>query len=354
MESMTPPITVRPAPVVAGLLCVLALYGVSLAIARSLLLEQSPELVGTAVFLDLVVTSTVCHWLLGVRLGGLPPWTVVPLAGLGLTLSHFILPDSVVDGGALPLMLAAGVEGAALLLVAVRIRTVARGFRAARSAGADAFGALEAGLLALGAYAAPVARWARLELELWWLAFAGWLLRPRAPAGSTTFSHHREPGWSALAAVLTLLMLIEGALLHLWLDSAGLELVKWLVCAAHAYGLIWIVGDAQALRLGRSWLEAGAEPSLHVRVGVRGRGRFALSDISGVQVGSWDSAVSGEQMLRVSGPANLRISFRREVLLATALAAPVPIRALLLQVDEPARLAALLSEHSRPAGGARA
>lgn len=346
------PGAVRVAPIVSDVLCLLAVYGFALAVVRSFLMEQSPQLVGTAVFLDLVVTTGVCHWLLGVRLGGLPLWTVIPVTGAGSGLSQLILPASVVERGMLPLALAGAVEGAVLLLVAVRIRTVARGFRAARREGAEVFAALEAGLLSLGAYAAPVARWARLELEVWFFAFTGWLSKTRVPAGAAVFSHHREVGWSAIAAVLALLMVIEGALVHLWLDSAGFGLLKWLVFSAHVYGLIWLLGDAHALRLRRTLLHSGPAgsgvgPVLDVRVGLRARGRFALSEMAEVRAGTWDQAQPGEQLLRVSGPANLRIAFRADVELAPALRAPVRLRALLLQVDEPARLAAALTEQMR-------
>jgi hypothetical protein len=88
-------------------------------------------------------------------------------------------------------------------------------------------------------------------------------------------------------------------------------------------------------------------PVLDVRVGVRARGRFALSELAEVRTGTWDQAQPGEHLLTVSGPANLRIAFRAEVELAPALRAPVRLRALLLQVDEPARLAAALSQHLR-------
>lgn len=347
------PGAVRWLPLVWDVLCLLAVYCFALAIVRSVLMVQSPQLLGTAVFLDLVITTAVCHWLLGVRLGGLPAWTVLPLAGVGVTAGHFMLPASVVEHGALPLALAAVVEGAALLLVALRVRTVAAGFRAARRSGADVFAAFEAGLLSLGAYAAPVARWARLELEVWFFAFTGWFSHARVPVGASGFSHHREVGWSAIAAVLVLLVMIEGTLVHLGLDSAGLPRVKWLVFAAHSYGLIWLLGDAHALRLRRTLVSAGAAPSLEVRVGVRAHGRFSVSEISELSTGTWDSAEPGEQLLSISGPANLRIAFRQEQQLALALRAPVPLRGLLLQVDEPVLLAAEIRAQMQRLAGAR-
>jgi hypothetical protein len=350
---MSSPGTLRPAPIAWDAFVLCGLYALSLAVASSELMTASPQLVGTAVLLDLVVSAVLCHWLLGVRLGGVPAWTLVPLAGAGATLGHLILPPGVVADGGVALTLVAAVEGAALLLVVARIRTVVAGYRAERRRGADAFSALEAGLLALGAYAAPVARWARLELELWCFAFFGWFARVRVPAGAAAFSHHREPGWSALAAVLTLLVLVEGALAHLWLASAGFVALKWLALAVHAYGLIWLWGDAHALRLRRTLLHTAGEPCLELCIGVRARARLAPSDITEVRAGSWDAAAGGEQMLRISGPANLRITFRQDVCFHLALRAPVGVRVLLLQVDEPGRLATLLAEHARlpPAAG---
>lgn len=348
--TLLPAGSLRRLPLASDAACLLALCGFSLAVVHSELMAERPQLVGTAVFLDLVVTTAACHWLLGVRLGGLPAWTVIPLAGAGLALSQLILPASVVERGLLPLALAGVVEGALLLLVALRIRTVARGFRAERQRGADGFAAFEAGLLGLGAYAAPAARWARLELELWYFALAGWLSKAHVPAGAAAFSHHREAGWSVIAGVLALLILIEGALVHLWLESAGFELLKWLLFAGHVYGLIWLLGDAQALRLRRTLLHSVAlgagspQLVLDLRLGVRARARFALSEMAEVSTGTWDEARPNEQLLSVSGPANLRIAFHTDVQLTPALRAPVRLRALLVQVDEPARLAAALSE----------
>jgi hypothetical protein len=73
-----------------------------------------------------------------------------------------------------------------------RIRTIASGFRDARRSGADRLSAFESGLLALGPRAAPLARWVRLELEVWFLFAFGWFMRPRVPRGSIGFSHHED------------------------------------------------------------------------------------------------------------------------------------------------------------------
>ena len=70
--------------IMTDLAIIVALVIVSWAFAGSSLLQEQPRLVGYAILLDLTVTVAVCHWLCGVRLGGMPAWTLIPLLALGL------------------------------------------------------------------------------------------------------------------------------------------------------------------------------------------------------------------------------------------------------------------------------
>jgi hypothetical protein len=305
-----------------------------------------PELVGSAVLLDLVLTSAFCHWILGVRWGGLPVWTIVPVSAAGLTVSRIVLPAGSGDARLLPLAAVVLVESAMLLLMVTRVSTLLAGFRAARATGADRLCAIEAGLIALGPGAAPLARWVRLELALWGFCFFWWCLGTRVPARATAFGHHKDAGWSMIAGVLATLLVLEAALVHSWLSHAGYTLAMWLALVLHVYGLIWLVGDALALCVNRSLLlfgEDGAEPILELRVGVRARGRFPLSSIVEVRTGSWDTPGPDEGLVNVSGPANASISFARAVEFKPMLGAPVQIKCLLLQVDDPDKFKQTLS-----------
>jgi len=205
---------------------------------------------------------------------------------------------------------------------------------------------LEARLLALGPHTAPLARWLRLELELWGFCLFGWYLRPRVPQGATAFTHHQDAGWSAIAGVLALLIVVEGAAVHLWLAHAGHTVAMWIAMGVHVYGLVWIVGDAMALRVNRTCLLAaqdGAEPFLELRMGIRARGRFPLSSLVEVKTGTWDAAGPEERLVRISGPANVKLGFERAMELKPMLGAPVEIMGLLLQVDDPHRFERALS-----------
>ncbi|HEY3497874.1 MAG TPA: hypothetical protein VGK73_24415 [Polyangiaceae bacterium] len=188
---------------------------------------------------------------------------------------------------------------------------------------------------------------ARAELELLAFAVAGWFLKPRTPPGARVFTHHQEVGWSTTAAVFAALVLVEGTLVHVWLSHTGLVALTWSAFALHVVVLVWIVGDAHALRLRRSYLVASADgttATLELRVGARARGTFPLTSIAEVSTGEWATAAPGERSVAVSGPANVKIAFRHPVELKCLLAAPVAIQGLLLQVDEPQRFARALTD----------
>lgn len=208
--------------------------------------------------------------------------------------------------------------------------------------------------MALGPHTGPLARWVRLELEVWGFFLFGWYLRASVPSRATAFTHHKDAGWSAIAGVFAMLVVVEGAVVHLWLAHAGHAAAMWIALGLHVYGLVWIVGDARALCVKWTSLlsgQDGAEPVLDLRVGIRARGRFPISSIIEVRTGSWDTAGPSERLVRVSGPANAKIVFDRAMEFKPMLGAPVEIESLLLQVDDPERfkqaVAAALTEWSR-------
>jgi hypothetical protein len=330
----------RTVPIAFDGVLLLALFGASAFIAKSQLTALAPEFIGSAVLIDLVLTSALCHWIIGVRLGGLPAWTTVPVAAAGLAISRTTLPSGVGDAGTLPLAALAAVEGATLLLMVARVATILGAFRAVRATGAGRLCALEAGLMALGPLTAPFARWVRLELEVWGFFLFGWYLQARVPRLATAFTHHRDAGWSAIAGAFAMLLVVEGAVVHLWLAHAGHAAAMWIALGLHVYGFVWIVGDALALCVNRTCLHAGqngAEPILELRVGIRARGRFPILSLVEVRTGTWDAARPDEQLVRISGSANVKLIFGRPVEFKRMLGAPVETRCLLLQVDDPAR-----------------
>jgi hypothetical protein len=342
----------RAVPIASDAVLLVALFGASAFIAKSQLAALEPELIGAAVLIDLVLTSALCHWIIGVRRGGLPAWTTVPVAAAGLAISRLVLPSTVGDAGILPLAALVAVEGATALVMLTRVPIILNAFRSARAGGAGRLIALEAGLMALGPHMAPLARWVRLELEVWGFFVFGWYLLSRVPRRMTAFTHHKDAGWSAIAGVLAMLLVVEGAVVHLWLAHSGPAAAMWIALGLHVYGFVWVVGDALALCVNRTHLLSGhngAEAILELQVGIRARGRFPISSVVEVRTGTWDAVGPDEQLIRVSGPANVKLTFGHAVEFRRMLGAPVETKAMLLQVDDPVRFEQALTAIGRRA-----
>jgi hypothetical protein len=187
-------------------------------------------------------------------------------------------------------------------------------------------------------------RWLHLERELWWLALAGW--RQAAPRrdDSSVFTHHRQSNWSLIAGVLSALIVIEGAVVHLWLHGAGYAVATWIALAVHVYLLVWVMGDAQALRLHTtrvvSQIEGGRAAATRIvalRVGLRGRADIPVQRIAAATTGTWDEAEPGGELVSVSGFANLSLTFDRPIDFVPMLGKPRRIASLRVQIDEPER-----------------
>lgn len=326
-----------------------ALVLLSWRVVNSEVVALQPELVGAAVLLDMTLTAALCHYLLGVRLGGLLAWTIIPVMVLGVITTRLLLPPHIGRGGVLPLAGAALVECSVLVLVMFRIRTIRRAFVEAKRGGAETFDALECGFLALAPSMPVLAAWARLELQLWSLFFVGWAFKPRPTRGSHQFTHHRQSHWFTILGVLLFLVLIEGALVHWWLHTSGHTVAKWILFAVHAYGVVWLVGDMQATRLYRSAIVTrNGEPILDVRIGLRGSAQVPLPHIGEVTVGSWNKAGEGEGegLIALQGTANVKLSLAEPGSYKPVLGASRSVRALLLHVDEPDAFKRIV-EHAR-------
>ncbi len=309
--------------------------------------------VGYAILLNLTLGTALCHWLIGVRLGGAPAWTLIPLLAIGLALGRLLLPAEIASTGTLPLVALALVEGAVLVLVVVRLRAIIRAYRLAKRAGAESFDALEMGVLELAPQAPGVAAWVRLELQLWALMLVGWFFKPMPADAPKVFTHHRESGWFGFVGVLCFVLLIEGALVHWWLHASGYIVAKWVLFALHVYTFVWLIGDAQAIRIYRSSLrKLGDHWFLFLSVGLRQRARIAVSDVAEVTTGGSDKAGEGELLAVVQGAANVRLAFRTPANVRPMLGAAKPTQSLLLQVDEPEDFRAALSSRLTSTGAA--
>ncbi len=243
-----------------------AVYVAVFAVVGSARFARAPDAIAFAATVDLTVTATLVVWWLGVRRGALPWWVAVATLSWGVALARAHVPHAplralVVAGGAL--------EVVTVGWLLVRIRRVIRGARAARDAGPIA--ALEAGFVAARIPARVAAIFAS-ELGAVGLALTGWSRRPRPGFAM------RSTGWLLYAGVFGFLIVVETAAAHIALVMWK-PVIAWISTISSAYALVWLAGDAHAIRL---YPVAIAGDTLRVMIGVRWRAAIRLADITSV------------------------------------------------------------------------
>lgn len=314
--------------------------------ARSFYFRAEPELIGTAIMVDLTFTASLCHWLLGIRLAGLPRWTLVPVLALGLAIGRALLPADLANVGTFSIVAVALVESSALLLAILNIRKIVRAVRAARRVGVNGFDALERALSSLVPSAPGFVSYVRFELQIWTMCFVGWSFARRPADGPGVFTHHKERHWFALAGVLMFLVVVEGAVVHVLLDAYHVTTAKWIFAAMSGYALVWVFGDLQALRVYRSSISTrDGEPVLELRIGARGHATIPVRNIASVEVGSWDDAGPDEDLLVLFGKPNVKLSLHAPNAYKPAIGGEKRVRTLLTQIDDAEGFRAALTRY---------
>jgi len=175
-------------PLLIELSLLVALLVFTWLVASSVLFQSAPELFGYAIMVDLTLTASACHEWLGIRRGGLPRWTFIPLIAVGLAISRVLVPDAVRGTGVVAPTAVALVECSVLVVLAIHVHKITRHVRAARAAGTDSFDALEVALLEPAPFSPRSAAHARLERQLWTLFLLGWFWKRRPADGPDVFT----------------------------------------------------------------------------------------------------------------------------------------------------------------------
>lgn len=266
---MTTAVARRRAGLAIGV--VLAIWATVLSLAFA---TRAPVVAAAAAF-DLTVTAGLAMYLLAVRRGHLPRWTLTLTIALGALAGRLLLAKL---GGDTRIILAAllAFEAVALTLVIVRIGRARRAWRVARTGGAGRAEALERALAATG-MPSLMRHALASELHIIGSAFAGWRTPRRAPG---LFTSHRTGGWPLLAGTFIGLTLVETPLVHLALVAFGHPIAAWILTGLSLYSVAWLVGDLHALRHGGIAL---TESALELRLGARWRGTIPRSAIVRVE-----------------------------------------------------------------------
>lgn len=216
------------------MLAVGIVYACSTVLAFTLL-PAHPSL-GIAIAADLTLTASALFWLLAVRPGHARPAALVRVLVLGFALARLLVGLRALG------MVAVLAEVVVLVALVVRARRVIRHVRALRTAGHGLPGALEVAFRA----AIPVPLLASvLATEVATVVFAltGWFRT--VPTG---FAMHRRSGYLLIVGVLAVLAVVEAVAMHVILVRVA-PTVAIVLSVLSAYGLLWLIGVAQAVRL---------------------------------------------------------------------------------------------------------
>ncbi len=217
-----------------ALLAIAAVYACAVVIAFTLL-PAYPSL-GIAVAADLTLTAAAWFWLLAVRPGHARPAALVRVLVLGCAAARMLVGLRALG------VVAIVIEAAIVCSILVRGRRVLRDVRARRNQGHGLPAALD------GAFreAIPVPAVASVlaaEVAILVLALTGWFRA--APGG---FTMHRRSGVLMFFGVLAVLALVEAVAMHVILVRFAPTLAV-VLSALSAYGLLWLIGSAHAVRL---------------------------------------------------------------------------------------------------------
>jgi hypothetical protein len=276
-----------------------AIYLLALALAIRGIPSQA---IAVGLALDLTVTAAAATWWLGVRGGRLPKQAPFVVLGAGVLTSRLLLPAEAVK---VAIVIGLGLEAIVLATIAARLPRLIRGLRRAAH--------LPALLrLAEGFESAGVPRWLAgilaTEVSMLGLALTGWFRR----ASRHGFTVHRTHCSIAIDVVLAWMIVLETFVAHLLLARVSV-VAAWISTGCSLYALLWLVGDAHALRLGRVRIERDdvvIEVARRWAAVIPRRTIVAVREAAAVAEGAIDLAIETPTVeLELSAPVTARGPF---------------------------------------------
>jgi hypothetical protein len=299
-------------------------------IVRTAAFARRPDLLSTALAVDLCVTIPLAWTWLLVRPGLVRARTVLLVVGLGALTARLMLPASERSLALGARLLTAPAELALLGYAVARFRRQRRQQRIGRAPGMPGGDLLEGLEGALG-FLGVSGRVAAYEMAM--LGYAMGLGRAAEPTSGVRHAMDAR-GWGAIVAALCMAVVAETVPMHLLLSQWSTR-AAWALTALSVYSFLWLIGDWRAMRARTTELSGDM---LRLRVGMRCSADIAVADIAGVERATWRTTAD-PGVLNPTKPLqpNVIIRLRRPTRLRGPFGVPRTSAALGLRLADPDR-----------------
>ena len=257
------------------ILSALLVLVVCCAIVRSHLYTARPDVMAWAVTFDLTLTIPFLFYLFVGRRQKSAAFLIAPLFVACLALAAAVVPRDQHFFLRTLEFLAAPAELFVIGFLIVRVRRALReaeaptggdGFERARAAAVAIIGNRLAAEVLVG------------EVAVWYFAVAGWR-RSNEPDDARAITFHRQSGWGSVLVAILMVLAGESFAVHVVVQHFSV-VTAWIITISEAYGVLWLLGDYNALNSRPTVVRKGA---LQIRYGLRWNAIVELTNIAAVE-----------------------------------------------------------------------
>ncbi|HEX7191563.1 MAG TPA: hypothetical protein VF381_08315 [Thermoanaerobaculia bacterium] len=248
---------------------------VEIGIVRSAAFARNRDIAAWGVTFDLTITIPLLYWFVLVRSGHARAVTLAPVFVVCTAAAALILPHS--DQAFLHQLrcVAAPLE---ILTIGLLGASVWR-----RRPG--------------GARERIIGGIVTTEVAILYYALFCWRAEPEVPADAVAITTHKRSGWGTVVVCFIVLIAFESIGLHLLVQHWSVK-AAWIFTALDFYGVLWLIGDYQALRLRPTLIR---ENEIELRHGMRLNATISRDNIASVEV------ITNEAQWKRKGTAKLAL-----------------------------------------------
>lgn len=236
-------------------------------VTRTQAFAAHPDILAWAFTCDLTISLPLLWWFFAVRTERAGTVTLIPIFLIGVAVAARILPTAQHAFVDQLRFVAAPLELITIVLVARRVARIRR-----MDGGGDPLDRIERACAEL--FGNRASRAVAFEIVTVYYALFGW--RKRAPRG---FTVHQRSGAGTLAGVFVFLIAVESTGAHLVVQLWSVK-AAWIVTTLDIYGVLWLLGDYQALRLRPTRIEGD---TLILNYGMRWRATIPLTAVAAIE-----------------------------------------------------------------------